>query len=128
MEAIAAKDIRTASLHFPTIASASPDGWHPRRYNIIEREGDLPNQMDVILTVLLAKPLGGFRLIALLPPLYRLWMKIGKPFCEQSELKWQRSFCAMAEVEAPADTVWRSAIKKEAALGDGKEAVTLLWT
>ncbi len=33
----------------------------------------------------------------------------------------------MAEGQEPGDTVWRSAIKKEAAVGTGKEAVTLLW-
>ena len=33
----------------------------------------------------------------------------------------------MAEGQEPGDTVWRSAIKKEAAVGNGKEAVTLQW-
>ena len=95
--------------------------------NLIENTGELPNQLEVILTVLLAKPQGGFRPIAILPAVCRSWMKIRRPTASRGSEMGTGPFFAMAEGQAPGDSVWRSAIKKEAAVGDGKEAVALLW-
>ena len=116
MRPITAEDVRSASSHFSTRTSGSPDGWHPRHYsllgvksreelakilNMIENKGELPSQAEVILTVLLAKPQGGFRPIAILPSIYRLWMKSRRPYCEQWERDWHRPFFAMVEGQEP---------------------------
>ena len=73
--------------------------------NAIEREGMLPYQMEIVLMVLLAKPQGGHRPIAILSALYRLWMKIRRPLCDDWEKKWHRPFFAMAEGQEPGDSV-----------------------
>ncbi len=80
--------------------------------NAIEREGMLPYQMEIVLMVLLAKPQGGHRPIAILPAPHRLWMKIRRPLCEDWEKKRHRPFFAMAEGQEPGDSVWRSAVLK----------------
>ncbi len=95
--------------------------------NVMEGTGQLPYQLEIFLMVLLAKPQGGYRPIAILPALHRLWMKIRRPHSEAWEQKWHRSFFAMAEGQEPGDTAWRSDVKKEAAIGNGEQAATLLW-
>ncbi len=54
-------------------------------------------------------------------------MKIRRPLCEDWEKKWHRPFLAMAEGQEPGDSIWRSAVLKEAAVGAGDETATLLW-
>ncbi len=96
---ITEEDARLASSQFSTKTSGSPDGRRPRHFsllggrsrtklasilNVIESSGELPSQVEVIFTVLLAKPQGGFRPIAILPPVCRLWMKIRRHYCERA--------------------------------------------
>ena len=102
---ITAQQVQEASLRFPETMSGSPDGWHPRHLalfsgkgrqeaanilNCMEDTGQLPFQIEIVLMVLLAKPQGGYRPIAILPALYRLWMKIRRPHCEAWEKKGHR--------------------------------------
>eukprot|EP00973_Karenia_brevis_P036217 4994179-Karenia_brevis.AAC.1 len=46
-----------------------------------------PSYILYNIVVLMGKPQGGTRLIALMPMLYRIWTKIRKPYIQ----KWERA-------------------------------------
>jgi len=127
LPSIGGEDIEEASKVFSTTISGSPDGWHPRHFGLIseagrrnmahvmdmmERQGRMPPQTEVLLMVMLSKPQGGVRPICMFPAIYRVWMKIRRPHCDMWETKWHRPFFTMGEGQEPGDTVWRSAVRK----------------
>ena len=83
-----------AAKTFPVVSGASYDGFHPRQYAMLsaggllalallisacERIGRLPAQLQIILFVLIPKPTGGVRPIALFASLYRVWTRLRRP-------------------------------------------------
>jgi ribonuclease HI len=142
LPAITAEDIETASKEFSASTAGSPDGWHPRHFSLLCREartglcgimntmeklGRMPPQTEQLMIMLLAKPQGGYRPIGIFPSIYRLWMKIRRPICAEWERRWHRPFFGMAEGREPGDSVWRTAIRAEAAQRSNQAAATLMW-
>ena len=137
--------IVTASRSFDISTALSVDGLHPVHlgmlslqvllalrllFAFIEEIGQFPLQISRLLFVLLDKPKGGKRLIALFCWLFRLWSPVRKrhPEVEVWQRRCDRPFYAMGKGRSLETIVWRQAVRAETALSQQNvEAGTALW-
>ena len=54
-------------------------------FTMMECAGLMPFPMQVLMTVLLQKPAGGYRPIGLFSAMHRLWARARRPFAERWE-------------------------------------------
>ena len=89
--AITPEQVMGASRTFSVSTVSAYDGMHPHHFSLlrhgglaavavllqcIEAQGAWPRQVAMVMTVLLPKPNGGWRVIGLVNGLYRIWPKI----------------------------------------------------
>ena len=101
------KRFKAAFVSFPAGTGLGWDAVHPRALLRLpdevlyqwmalllkcEREGRWPDDVGVVLVVLLPKPEGGFRPIGLLPHLPRVWMRARRDEAKQWEVDCDRSY------------------------------------
>ena len=94
-------------------------------FEAVERQGALPGQLRFMLIVLLAKPAGGWRPIAVFCSLYRLWAKCRQSLAAAWEASAERPFFAASRGRSPTDPMWRYAVRAEAARAEGKPAAAI---
>ena len=83
-------DIRLAAMSFPIDTGLGPDNIAPRALarlsdqalaslinvlHLVEKKGKWPEELDLVMIVMLPKPDGGSRPIGLFPTLIRIWMR-----------------------------------------------------
>ena len=134
--------LRAAAATYSTATASTYDGFHPRSFAAlsdagllclgqllmqIERLGRPPSQLAVIIYVLLPKPRGGLRPIAIFCGLYRLWAKARKPELMKWDMQFPRPFFACGTGRAPEDTVSRQALRAEHCAITAGHTVSVLW-
>ena len=96
-------------------------------YAEIEKTGAWPTHTLINVIVLMGKPNGGVRPIALMPMLYRLWTKCRKPEIQ----KWEELHRGPWDAAVKGSSALRSAIftmfQDELAHYDGEEVLRILW-
>ena len=122
--------------------ATSTDVWSPAELESLPDEGlvalgrvfhsievvlALPIQVLVAIMALLAKPLGGFRTIALLGMVYRLWARVRKwPVAE-----WEDGFVGHWDTAVRGSSALRAAVARafaaEYAVALGATAATVYW-
>ena len=125
--------IAAAALSFPAASGLAADGFHPRQFAMLSRDGlctisllflamesvgHLPEQIITIIFVLLPKLTGGVRPIALFASLYRLWTRTRRPLVQQWMQSNNRPFFAAGKGRDPESTVWRQAMRAETAVAN----------
>ncbi len=135
--------LRTASAHFKLETTVAYDGFHPRHYSLLcddalrvvgdmfvvfELVGALPKQLRLLAMPMIPKARKGHRAIAAFVSFYRLWAKVRKPYVDAWQAANDRPYLAAGKGRAPADIVWRQAVRAETSVAarDGA-AGTLLW-
>ncbi len=81
---------------------------------VAETGGIWPSQISLVTTPMLPKPKGGFRVIGLMPALYRVWAKARRTTAEEWEKRFQRGYFAAAPGTGTVDIAWAQAAKQEA--------------
>ncbi len=125
--------IRAVARTFPLDTATAYDGLSMRHYawlsdaalqlvadfiEIMERTGEMPQQLNAIAMPLLPKPRGGHRAVATFVSLYRLWNRIRRDEVRRWEASVDRPYFAAGSGRAPQDAVWRQAARAEAAVAD----------
>ena len=92
-----------------------------------ERMGLWPQQVGVVVIVLLPKGDGTFRPIGLLPHLPRVWMRARRDEAKQWEIKFDRPFLYAGSGRGSTVAAWKQASRAEvAAASEEKYAQVLL--
>ncbi len=135
------ESIKAAALSFKTSTSSTFDGFHVRHFgmvcdaareatakilNAVEAGGIWPTQVALVITPMIPKPKGGFRVIGAMPALYRIWAKSRREIAVDWERKHQRNYYATSPGTGPIDVVWAQAAKQEAGAAKGEVAGMVL--
>ena len=135
-------ELRGASESFAVRSATSFDGFHMRHFamlcdqalvtlaiifEVVEMIGQLPAQLRAILFALIPKARGGLRPIALFCGPYRLWARARRHYARAWEVAWRRPYFLNSVGGSAIGSVWRGAVKAEAARGRGQMAASLLW-
>ena len=122
---------------FSAVTAQTYDGFHVHHWahlredaaevvasmlNLIELQGAMPLSIRAMVTALLAKPKGGYRAIALMVSLYRVWAKIRRQEACEWELKNHWPFLSYQKDCSCVDVVWRMSVNAEAAHNVGHYA------
>ncbi len=133
--------IKGAALAFKSSTSSTVDGFHVRHFgmvcdaareatarilNAVEAGGIWPTQVALVITPMIPKPKGGFRVIGAMPALYRVWAKSRREAAVDWERKHQRSYYATSPGVGPVDVVWAQAARQEAGVARGEVAGMIL--
>ncbi len=104
---ITVEELRSAAKAFRPSTSSTFDGFHVKHFallgdeglatvaellEVIEATGMWPSQVSLVTTPMIPKPKGGFRVIGLMPSLYRLWAKARRSAALEWEHAHHRSF------------------------------------
>ena len=95
--------------------------------NTIEKEVAWPHQMLFNMVVLMGKPTGGCRPIALMPMLYRIWTKVRKPDMQQWEAAHVGKWDAAVKGSSALRAAVAGAFMDELASYSGEDVLTILW-
>lgn len=95
--------------------------------NFIEMVGTWPEQIMMNIIVLMGKPGGGVRPIALMPMLYRVWTKCRKGVIQEWDKLHQGPWDAAVQGSSALRAAVLSAFHDELHLLDGKEIAAILW-
>ncbi len=94
---------------------------------IMERTGEMPQQLQAIAMPLLPKPRGGHRAVATFVSIYRIWNRLRREEVRRWEGTLERPYFAAGSGRAPQDAVWRQAARAEAAVASSGCSATVLW-
>ncbi len=92
----------------------------------VELTGIWPTQVSVTTMPMIPKPKGGFRVIGLLPALYRLWGRARREHAVRWENEHLRGYFASAAGTSPVDVVWAQAARQEAGVAGAQTAGMVL--
>ncbi len=134
--------LRAAARTFDYDTATAYDGFSMRQYEwlsdealealadvveLMERTGEMPQQLTALAMPLIAKPRGGHRAVATFVSLYRLWNRLRREEVRRWEATVDRPYFAAGSSRAPQDAVWRQAARAEAAVAEHGHSATLLW-
>ena len=95
--------------------------------NMVEARGCMPESMQAFLVVLIPKAKPGFRTIALMPALYRLWARIRGRHMREWEMRNLSKRLLYQRGGSCIDAVWRQAVVAEAASAGQAYTCSFLW-
>ena len=96
-------------------------------FTYIEKYGVWPGHKYYNIIVLMGKPTGGSRPIALMPMLYRLYLKSRRPYIIQWELEHQGPWDAAVKGSPALRAGLLSLMRDEMAIRLGKDTLVTLW-
>ena len=96
-------------------------------FNHIEHHGVGRGHIYYNIIVLMGKPTGGSRPIALMPMPYRLWTKIRRPYIIKWELAHQGPWDAAVKGSSALRAGLLSLVRDEMAIRPGKDTLITLW-
>ena len=132
---------KRALFSFPAGTGLGWDGVHPRALfrlpnNILfqwmalmlncEREGRWPQDVGVVVVVLLPKNDGGFRPIGLLPHLPRVWMRARREEAKEWEAKSDKPFLYAGTGRGSTVAAWKQSARAEVAAATGEDYAQVL--
>ena len=141
-EPLSAEALREAARQFSPATSEAFDGFHVRQLALlsdeglevlglilhaVETAGKWPTQVRTLLVVLLAKPTGGFRPIALFAAVFRVWGRARRETAAAWESQYELEYFAAGRGRSATDAVWRAAVLAEAAVVKGEQAAAVLF-
>ena len=127
---ISLKKFRDALFSFPAGTGLGWDALHPRAmlrlpdellrrwidlFEECEAAGSWPEQIGVVIVVLIPKPEGGFRPIGLLPNPPRIWMRLRREQAKQWEVKCDRPFLYAGSGRGSTVAAWKQSLRAELA-------------
>ncbi len=133
--------IKSAAMSFKASTSSTFDGFHVRHFGMVcdaarnatarildavEAGGIWPTQVALVITPMIPKAKGGFRVIGAMPSLYRVWAKARREVAVDWERKHQRCYYAASPGIGPVDVVWAQAARQEAGAAKGEVAGMIL--
>jgi len=141
------KMLQEASATFPVTTAETFDGLHVRTVGLLELEqlnifanllmliedfGELPEQINMLITTLIPKLKAGvvkaaFRGIGLFPATYRLWARIRRWEAAAWEAENRHEVLCYQKGRSSVECVWQQAMAAEVASYEGKSIVAFLW-
>ena len=98
-----------------------------RLYHEVEAKGIWPTGILANIIVLMGKPKGGSRPIALMPMLYRVWCRARRVHIDE----WERQTVGGWDAAVKGSSALRASILSqmtdEAAIARGEDTLTILW-
>ena len=139
---ITEEDVKRGIKLMNSVTAVGIDQWSPHQwkqlspealeamahlFNHVEKHGVWPGHIYYNIIVLMGKPAGGSRPIALMPMLYRLYTKIRRPYIIQWEIAHQGPWDAAVKGSSALRAGLLSLLRDERAIRLGKYSLVTLW-